>query len=140
VDRLERLDLQNGAPLVAFDTAVDLFVYSVKHMTFRADVESREGLDAWSDGPKGFELLADPLMAGDPDVVDVETARSMVLSDFSTVEQLVDGGAEDTTTRSAAIEALAASAWTLLTSIARTNPWVIREAATELGKFADWKE
>ncbi|MFP7835234.1 thymidylate synthase [Marisediminicola sp. LYQ134] len=139
IDRLERLDLENGAPLVVFDTAVDLFVYSVKHMTFRADVESRDGLASWSDGPGGFELLAGPLMSGDPHTVDVETARSMVLSDFRTVEELVDGGADDST-RAAAIEALAASAWVLLTSVARANPWVIREAATELAKFADWKE
>lgn len=140
VDRLERLDLETGAPLVAFDTAVDLFVYSVKHMTFRADVESREGLESWSDGTEGFEILAGPLMAGDSHIVDVETARSMVLSDFRTVEELVDGGADDTTPRATAIEALAASAWVLLTSVARANPWVIREAVTELAKFADWKE
>lgn len=140
VDRLERLDLKNGTPLVAFDTAVDLFVYAVKHMTFRADVESRGGLESWSDGPAGFEVLAGPLMAVDAGDVDVESARSMVLNDFRTVEELVDGGADDTTPRAAAIEALAASAWVLLASITRANPWVVREASTELTKFADWKE
>lgn len=140
VDRLERLDLENTAPLVAFDTAVDLFVYSVKHMTYRADLESRDGLISWSDGTDGFEALAGPIMAHVGDRVDVETARSMVLRDFRAVEQLVDGGAEDSTSRATAIEVLAASAWMLLMSIVRANPWVVREATSELAKLADRKD
>ena len=139
VDRLERLDLEGGAPTVSFDTAVDLFVYAVKHLTFLADLQSPPGQESWSDGVDGFESLAAPFMASEG-AADVEEARSMVLAAFASVEAQITSGADDHARRASAVEALASSAWSLVTALASRNPWVIREAATELARFADWKE
>ncbi|WP_322411704.1 thymidylate synthase [Microbacterium invictum] len=139
VDRLERLDLERGAPSVSFDTAVDLFVYAVKHRTFLADVESNPGLASWSDGVEGFERVARQYMTGDA-TIDIEAARSMVLGAYHHVEAQVVGGTNSAAERATAVEALASSAWILLATLARRNPWVVREAAAELVKFADWKD
>lgn len=138
-DRLERLDIKDGTPLVNFDTAVDLFVYSVKHLTYLADVESRPGLDSWSNGVEGFELLARPFMTSE-ESCDVGTARDRVLDAFHDIEAQVVEGGSDASARAAAVQRLVSSAWTLVATLARRNPWVVREAATELARFADWKE
>lgn len=139
IDRLERLDLDNGAPLVTFDTAIDLFVYAVKYRTFLADTENRPELESWSDGTDGFEIVAARVMDTNVDTLDLQIARMAVLNAYGDVELHVYGGDADAVIRAVAVDALVASAWTLLSAIVQKNPWVVREASAELAKFVDWK-
>jgi hypothetical protein len=64
----------------------------------------------------------------------------MVLAAFATVEEQVTHGRDDLAARTAAVQTLAHRAWDLVTAVADRNPWVVREAATELARFADWRE
>lgn len=130
VDRLERIDLEHGAPLVAFDTAVDLFVYAVKYLTFLAD----EG--AGSDTVEGFDKRAAPFSEAGVTQPQLTAARKMVLDTFGDVEHRIDAPLP---ARIEAVEALATAAWELLTALAEQNPWVVREAAVELDRSGDWK-
>ncbi|MGX1585892.1 thymidylate synthase [Microbacterium sp. NPDC055502] len=136
VDRLERLDLENGAPVVAFDTAVDLFVYAVKYLTFLDDEDAAAGTASRSDGLDGFEVRAAALFSAEADGVDVGDARRMSLEAFTQVERSSDA---PLASRIEAAEALATSAWALVTALADRGPWVVREAAMELDRSNDWK-
>lgn len=130
VDRLERIDLVHGAPIVAFDTAVDLFVYAVKYLTYLVDEGAR------SDTAEGFDELATPFFTATVSQPPLTSARKMVLDAFGDVERGIDGPLP---ARIEAVQALAATAWELVTVLAEQHPWVVREAAIELERSGDWE-
>ncbi|MFJ8895194.1 thymidylate synthase [Leifsonia sp. NPDC102414] len=133
-DRLARLaDHLDSAPAVAFDTAVDLLVYSVKYETYlrdQADGGSR------SDGTDGFEhLLPATRSLQDTSIVEA-TAR--IADTFHAIEEQVESAAVPA--RLELAHTLSIHARALADAIVREQPWVLIEASAATETDTDTAE
>jgi hypothetical protein len=105
VDRLEYAFDQEpkGGDESLFDTAIDLFVYSLKYETFLADLDASVALTLfdrcesppYSDGVAGFEYLLSQvdLPAVDPSRITPKEAQQDVLKRFNELEGCFSGTA-----------------------------------------------
>jgi len=118
------------------DTAVDLFVYTIKYMTFLADQDplvaawlfpGQSSTSGFSDGVSGFDhLLAATAVSDGPESASVDTQRAAasVLSEFAQLEQCFDntGPTCSPTARTMRAEALRAVTQQLITALRQEAP------------------
>lgn len=141
VDRLEHV--VNGGPTTVdeslWDTTVDLLIYSLKHQTYLADLDStiadmlfsNSDLDPpYSDGPAGFEHLLSQVDLSVPDAQHMTAADAAraVLARFGELEACFAGlaAAAAAPTRLTHVQALTAATVCLLATLrrdfSRTSP------------------
>ena len=122
VDRIEHLagDSGQSPDESALDTVVDLLVYSVKYLTYLADLdakvrtvlllESTLGAESMSDGVEGFELLLALIPAVSDyseESLSVKQAAAVVVERFAALESLFVGAQASASVRDRAEAGLA---------------------------------
>lgn len=144
VDRVDRI--ANGAPAGAealIDTAVDLFVYSLKYETFLADqaatLAASLGLPSempLSDGPEGFDLLLSlrPLSTTSLKLPDAATAAVRA---FDAISNAMERGPFPSLEERARLAlALSDAARILVTAVARSHPDAVDRLYDEVSSWA----
>jgi hypothetical protein len=137
VDRLEYVldGAQTTRDESLLDTAVDLFVYTLKYQTYLADLDSevakrlfhQSGMGkSYSEGPAGFEYLLSQvkLSALDAERMVVTEAASRVITRFNELEACFTGirTSHEVAIRQQAVEALTDATVCLIDALSREVP------------------
>lgn len=138
-DRLE--NVTGGAPAGSeglMDTAVDLFVYSLKYQTFLADENADVASElfggsgtGFSDGPEGFETLL-PTHDFAAAHAGLQTEAAAAIDAFDQLDRTVRGGNASGRERLQAARVLTDAARRLVTALAVSTPDALQRLQREI--------